>query len=137
MPHTLPPARDLTSQTLAKLGEGLVACWADASGFQLLAKGLRHIGFELDIVVRRGSTLCVLEVKTRLNPKHPPDMNTTRTWIGARKKAALTRGLNHILGKLSANDTVIKTLTVDLIAVDLFSNDQKIKAYRWPNVLSS
>ena len=50
---------------LGARGEELAACWYAARGFEVLDRNWRCAGGEIDLVLRKGSTLVVCEVKTR------------------------------------------------------------------------
>jgi len=50
---------------LGAWGEALVADWYLSQGFEVLARNWRGAAGELDLVVRRGSTVVFCEVKTR------------------------------------------------------------------------
>lgn len=52
-------------QVLGAAGEDLSAAWYEARGYQVLARNWRCREGEIDLVLRRGATLVVCEVKTR------------------------------------------------------------------------
>lgn len=125
----------IDKKALGNLGETIITKWAHLSGFQILHQGLRHIGFELDIVTLRGKDVTVLEVKTRLNPKFEPDMNTTVSWLNHRKRTSIRRGIQYLCGRLYADYHTVHSISVDLIAVDIYAGKNEVKAYRWGNIL--
>ena len=59
MPRALPAAR------LGKLGERRAAWFYRLRGYSIVARNERLAAGEVDLVVRRGSTLVIAEVKTR------------------------------------------------------------------------
>lgn len=52
-------------RTLGKLGEWRAAWFYRLRGYRVLARNLRSSGGEIDLVVRRGATVVIAEVKTR------------------------------------------------------------------------
>jgi putative endonuclease len=127
--------RTLDRKLLGKLGENIVSKWAQLDGFVILHRSFRHTGFELDLVIQRDSWINILEVKTRLNPSHAPDMNITQGWINKRKRSALLRGMTFLSDTISDGIGSVETITIDLVAIDIYDFQRKIKAYRWPNVI--
>jgi Holliday junction resolvase-like predicted endonuclease len=117
---------------VSKMGEAEVARLAARAGWDIVAQGLRGRGFELDLVLRRGTFVNIIEVKTRLFPKTPPEGALTSGWLNTRKLAAMRRGAESLLGsgKVSTRDHI----SFDLIGVDV-GRDQWIRLYRWPNIL--
>ena len=124
--------RKLSLQEIGRLGENVVASWAEVAGWKVLARQKRNRGFELDLVLRRGSFLRVVEVKTRLFPGRVPDMNTTEAWLGFRKRQALQRGVHFVLRGLGPEAKSLSSITCDLVAVDILKTHQ-ISLYRWPD----
>jgi putative endonuclease len=55
----------IARRRLGARGEQLAACWYAARGFEVLDRNWRCAGGEIDLVLRKGSTLVVCEVKTR------------------------------------------------------------------------
>ena len=52
-------------QRLGKLGEQRAAWFYRLRGYTIVARNARHAAGEVDLVVRRGNTLVIAEVKTR------------------------------------------------------------------------
>jgi putative endonuclease len=46
-------------------GEAVAAAWYEAQGYQLLDRNWRCYAGEIDLVLRKGTTLVICEVKTR------------------------------------------------------------------------
>ena len=124
----------LDLQEIARLGENVAAKWAEVAGWSVLERQKRNRGFELDLVLRRGSFLRVVEVKTRVFPKGAPDMNTTEAWLGFKKRQALQRGVHFILRGLGTEAKSLSSITCDLVAVDILKTRQ-IAVYRWPDAV--
>ena len=53
------------AKTLGRLGEERAAWFYRLRGYRILARNARSAAGEIDLVVRRGRTLAVVEVKTR------------------------------------------------------------------------
>jgi Holliday junction resolvase-like predicted endonuclease len=122
----------LDRQEIARLGENIVASWAEVAGWDVIARQKRNRGFELDLVLRRGPFLRVVEVKTRVFPGAAPGMNTTEAWLGFKKRRALQRGVHFVLRGLGSEVKNITSVTCDLVAVDILKTRQ-ITLYRWPD----
>lgn len=54
-----------TAAKLGKLGEQRAAWFYRLRGYSIVARNARHAAGEVDLVVRRGPTLVIAEVKTR------------------------------------------------------------------------
>jgi putative endonuclease len=80
-----------TSPFRAGWAEALIAAALERVGWRILDRNRRHIGYELDIVAQRGSTLVVVEVKTRR--RLPANVAEAAELLPPRKRAALARGL--------------------------------------------
>ena len=126
--------KNLNQKSLGQLGENIVAKWAEQDGFTLLFRNLRHTGFELDIVFQRAAAVYIAEIKTRLNPNVAPDMNTTSSWMCRSKYDALKRGMFYVSNQLKSRGNHYQSISVDLIAVDIYSWKHELKAYRWSNI---
>ena len=55
----------MTPHETGALGEAAVAYYLEALGYEILARGYRIRGGEIDLVAARGEELCFVEVKTR------------------------------------------------------------------------
>jgi Holliday junction resolvase-like predicted endonuclease len=122
----------LSLQEIARLGENVTARWAEVAGWHVLERQKRNRGFELDLVLRRGPFLRVVEVKTRVFPEGAPDMSTTEAWLGFRKRKALQRGVHFILRGLGPEAKSLSSIACDLVAVDILKTRQ-VSLYRWPD----
>lgn len=92
--------------------ETLVAEALARAGWAILGRNRRHVGYELDVIARKGQTLAVVEVKARkYAPKTATDMQCL---LPPRKIAALTRGANALVGVYGAS---IRTVRIDLAVV--------------------
>lgn len=78
-------------------------------GWTILERNYRHIGFELDIIAEKKTTLIVVEVKFRKFAIFLPDM------ISSRKKNYLQKGTRHYLSHAKGN---WETIRFDLAIVE-------------------
>lgn len=60
-----------------------------------MARNVRHVGFELDLVATKGRTLIVVEVKAR--QRAPSSDREFQMLLPPKKKAALRRGSDRAL----------------------------------------
>jgi putative endonuclease len=58
-------ARKLPPRLLGRLGERRAAWFYRLRGYRIVARNVRSAAGELDLVVRRGRTIVIVEVKTR------------------------------------------------------------------------
>lgn len=127
---------DLNAKAIGELGEKVAAKWAQSSGFQIIARGIRHIGFELDLVIRKDFDMRIIEVKTRLDPRAEPGGDATEAWLNRKKKNALVKGAEFILQKLGPDSITIRSISFDLLVVDITKSNGQLSVYRWPDVLA-
>jgi putative endonuclease len=80
-------------QTLGRWGEALAADTLEQQGYVLLERNARTPYGELDLVMRQGQTIVLVEVKTRSMPTFGlPEESITR-----RKQEHLLRAAQHYL----------------------------------------
>lgn len=138
--HTIRCRHELQTKTLlefsrldlAKFGERLVGSLAQLSGWITLHQGLRHQGFELDLVIQKNHSAKIIEVKTMRDQRNPPSLEQICGWMNFRKNKAIQRGALFLMQTLHKQRLKIHDLSCDLIAVDLKSNRNAL-IYRWPN----
>jgi len=129
----IPDRSDL--QAIARFGETMVAAWALRCGWNVMFERKRHRGFELDLVLRRQEEVRIVEIKTRLCPMRPPDMNIVAGWLSHKKQQAMRRGARHLLGELQSKFVSFRSITGELVAIDLLHENRAL-AYRWPDAFS-
>jgi putative endonuclease len=97
-------------EVLGRWGEQVVADYLLQAGWQLLDRNWRGVGGELDLVARDGSTIVVVEVKTRSGPRfgHPAEAVTSV------KLARLRRLAGQWLSQHSVAATDVR---IDVVAV--------------------
>jgi putative endonuclease len=65
-------AQKITTQDIGRRGEQTAADFFRAQGYTVLARNWKCRGGELDLVIRKGDDLRVIEVKARLGPHRGP-----------------------------------------------------------------
>jgi Holliday junction resolvase-like predicted endonuclease len=127
--------RKLKPSAIAKAGETLTASWANSAGWQTLYHGLRHVGFELDLVLKNSTRVRILEVKTLRHTDFVPDLEVICGFMNPRKTRALKRGANFLLSALAQHKICVEEISCELVVVNLQPYG-KVKAYRWPDACS-
>ena len=122
-------------QAIARFGETIVAGLALGCGWNVMFERKRHRGFELDLVLRRQDEIRIVEIKTRLCPLMPPDMHVVAGWLNQKKQRAMRRGARHLLGEFHSNLVSFRTISGELVAIDLLPENRAL-AYRWPDAFS-
>jgi len=96
-------ARDGASRRKAeragRRGEQLAAWYLRLKGYRILGRNMRTPLGEIDLVIRRGSTLVFVEVKRRRGTIDP------RAVVGARQRDRVSRAAGYLLsnGRLGAD----------------------------------
>ncbi len=75
------------NQRLGRRGEGLVARWYEAQGYEVVDRNWRCRAGEIDLVLRRGRVIAVCEVKTRSSHAYGSPLEA----ISAAKAARVRR----------------------------------------------
>lgn len=96
---------------LGRRGEAFVAQQLAAAGWQIVAQNLRYRATEIDLLIRKGTTMAVVEVKTRSSWS---DVDVSSLLL-PRKAQALRRGLERFLG--AGIPDGIETQRLDLVLV--------------------
>jgi putative endonuclease len=104
--------RSLTSisdSDYGRLAETVACWWLRLRGYSIVARNLRVLGREVDVVARRGSTLVIVEVKARRGGGrgHAEEM------VGERQRRRLLEAAEVLL----ARDPHARTARVDVVAV--------------------
>jgi Holliday junction resolvase-like predicted endonuclease len=116
----------------AKLGETLTESWANSAGWRTLYQGLRHVGFELDLVLRKERVVRIIEVKTLRQTKFTPDLDLICGLMNKRKIQALKRGANFLLTTLEQQKLLVEQISCELVVVNLKAHGEVV-VYRWPD----
>jgi len=91
-------------------GEAIAAAWLRARGFRIVARNLRTVHGELDLLVRRGRDYAAVEVKTRTD--HPAPERA----VHADRLQRMTDNLLALANDLRPRPT---SLRLDVVAVRL------------------
>lgn len=86
--------------TLGRLGEDASVSYLRTSGYKIIDRNVKLGIGEIDIVAYKGSTLCILEVKTRKNtssgePYEAVTPTKARKLILMGEKYGLQKKINH------------------------------------------
>jgi putative endonuclease len=102
------------------IGEAAAAAWFEARGYRVLARNVRWRGGEIDLVVRHGDVVVVVEVKSRTGTGfgHPVDAVTPR------KRRRLVRLAARYLAAAGLDDAVVR---FDAVAVHL-TRDGRVRS---------
>lgn len=117
----------LNDLPLGKRGEHFAMQLLKTDGYRILAHGWQHRTGELDLVVRRGSTIAFVEVKTRAVPwafaerDGPIDFSGPLAAVDARKQRQVARAAAEWWHR-HAIDSV--SLRFDVVAVLIDSTGQ-------------
>lgn len=134
--YSLPMSGDLLQKIkpkeVAKLGESLAAFRANSAGWTTLYQGLRHIGFELDLVLQKDATIRIIEVKTLRHHKFEPSLEVICGFMNHRKTQALRRGAHFLISTLAKQENLVEEITCELVVVHLRPHG-RVKLYRWPD----
>lgn len=134
--YSIATTRDLLQKIkpkdVAKLGESLAASRANAAGWTTLYRGLRHIGFELDLVLQKDTALRIIEVKTLRHHLFEPHLEVICGFMNHRKTEALRRGAGFLLSRLADQKSLVHEITCELVVVHLRPHGA-VKLYRWPD----
>lgn len=118
------------SQRTGAIGEAAAAAWFEAQGYQVVARNVRWRGGEIDLVVRRGQVVVVVEVKSRTGDGfgHPADAVTPR------KRRRLARLAARYLAQAGLDDVVVR---FDAVAVYLMPDGRVRSIEHLPDAFSA
>ncbi len=100
----------ISDSEYGRRAETLACWWLRLRGYSIVARNVRVLGREVDVVARRGRTLVVCEVKARRRGARgrPEEM------VGEAQRRRLLQAAEVLL----ADDPRARTARVDLVAVD-------------------
>lgn len=82
-----------TTTVVGRRGEALAARHLESHGLELLERNFRCRGGEIDLVMREGRTLVLIEVRARTSA----DYGGAAASVGARKRRRLTLAARRLL----------------------------------------
>ena len=100
----------ISDSEYGRRAETLACWWLRLRGYSIVARNVRVLGREVDVVARRGRTLVVCEVKARRRGTRgrPEEM------VGEAQRRRLLQAAEVLL----AADPHARTARVDVVAVD-------------------
>ncbi|MCE2613879.1 YraN family protein [Flavobacteriaceae bacterium D16] len=81
------------SYLLGRLGEETAARFLQQAGYQIIARNFRYLKAEIDLIVRKGDVLAIVEVKTRTGPA----LERMFEAVNRRKRARLIQAADHFI----------------------------------------
>lgn len=110
---------------MGEAGEQLACQWLQVRGFTLLHRNWRHGRDELDLVMRQGDELVVVEVKTRASARHGDPEEA----VDRRKQRKLVRAAEAYLEAFDLD----LDLRFDIVSVVMDPNDpQRTEVFHIP-----
>ncbi|MCK2221525.1 YraN family protein [Actinomadura sp. ATCC 31491] len=108
---------------LGKQGEQLAAIYLEAKGMKIIDRNWRCRHGEIDIIAEDGSTLIVVEVKTRSSRSH----GTALESVNPRKLSRL-----RLLAAqwLATQPRTFEAIRVDVVALERFAGDFALRHMR-------
>jgi putative endonuclease len=105
----MPSWISISDSEYGRLAESVACWWLRLHGYAIVARNVRVLGREVDVVARRGSTLVVVEVKARRRGRRglPEEM------VGRHQRRRLLQAAEVLL----AADHRARTVRVDVVAV--------------------
>jgi putative endonuclease len=99
----------ISDSDYGRLAETIACGWLRLRGYSIVARNLRVLGREVDVVARRGSTLVVVEVKARRRGH----TGAAEEMVGARQRGRLLQAAEALLER----DPSARNVRVDVVAV--------------------
>lgn len=100
------------NQSLGAYGESLAAEYLQKLGYSILERNFKKKQGDIDLVVKEGKTLVVVEVKTRISDEYGPPEDA----ITARKISMLRRSVEYYL---AIHQIAYNSIRIDVIAIML------------------
>jgi len=94
-------------------------------GFELVAMNLRVGRFELDLVMREGPVIAVIEVRTR----GPGSWQRALDSIDARKRARVRAAGERLWRERFARDMSVERMRFDVAAVEFLPSGEAVVEY--------
>lgn len=105
----MPSWISISDSEYGRLAETLACWWLRLRGYSIVARNMRVLGREVDVVARRGSTLVVVEVKARRRGHR----GAAEEMVGVRQHGRLLQAAEVLLER----DGRARTVRVDVVAV--------------------
>jgi putative endonuclease len=115
-------------RTLGRLGEELAAAHLQRLGFAVLGRNLRTRHGEIDLIAFDGTTLAIVEVKTRrVHARTVRSDQEPLAWLRPRQRARLRRLTVAWLEREKHIRPSAHTIRFDAVGVILDSNDRLLR----------
>lgn len=116
------------------LGEKIAKRYLEKKGYKILAQNFQKKWGELDIVTKKEGKIIFFEVKTRRNKQSKElEIFSPEEKISFKKEKQL-RKITQVY--LTENNLSLNTpYQIDILAINLFLNSQKIKINHYKNVI--
>lgn len=95
------------------LGEGIAAAYLELQGYEVLARGVRIAGVQVDLIARRGTTLVVVEVKLRATRRA-----VAADSVGTPQRRRLVRAAHTLL----ARERNAECVRIDAVGIDVHTD---------------
>jgi putative endonuclease len=92
------------------LGEQIAAAYLEVQGYDIVARGIRVAGVQVDLLARRGATLVLVEVKLRATARA-----VAADSLGAPQRRRLRRAAHALLAREPGVDCV----RMDAVGIDV------------------
>lgn len=115
-PPVLPPQH--SKKALGDRAERAAATWLVARGLDLIASNVRVGRFEIDLVLREGAVIVIVEVRTR----GPGAWTSALASVDARKRARVRAAAERLWRQRYSRDATIDRMRFDIAAVELLAD---------------
>jgi len=92
------------------LGEAIAAAYLEVQGYEIVARGIRVAGVQVDVLARHGTTLVVVEVKLRTTARA-----VAADSLGAPQRRRLRRAAHTLL----ARERGAESVRMDAVGIDV------------------
>ncbi|MBU1702160.1 MAG: YraN family protein [Candidatus Eisenbacteria bacterium] len=110
--------------SLGHWGEDLAACFLKGLGCEILERNLRFGPLEVDLVIREGKTIAMVEVRLRSDHSHGRPEET----VGFRKRRTLDRAWREIAKRYPE----VSWIRIDILAISRLGKRQ-VQIRHFPN----
>ena len=105
------------------LGEGIAAAYLELQGYEVVARGVRIAGVQVDLVARHGATLIVVEVKLRAGARA-----VAADAVGVPQRRRLARAAETLLLR-NRNAEFVR---IDAVGIDVQRDGLRLQ--HWPGL---
>lgn len=99
------------AKALGRLGERIAAAFLVVKGYEVVWRNYRYAGREIDLIVRRGSTLAAVEVKLRRGGRFGSAIEAVDSRKLSRIRQALAGALASMQGSFEPR--------IDVVVIDV------------------